>query len=423
MKPHSSAYIDDLIASIAEGKEVKAEIFETLKNVARGTTNAPVKEAESAPRHAGITASVAANAPSSPTAVQFECPVCEASVDEDAAVCPGCGVKFAEEAVEEFACPACNSSVDPAATRCPSCGVKFIEEAAAETSGLPAHTETDKESMAQRLARVKLARRSVAPPATAKDRRLLYKELPRLVNEVKPMLLSAKQVGVDIEEPKRLINEAIAAGKGREIELAVRLVAEAKSNLETAFTVHIAGQIETLLAEVERVTAAGAGDVPAIEQVLASAIDLLERGDFMASSGKVAQAREEFDQKAGGHYRAKEMLMNAETLVDNGRAFGIDVREAEALIRQGRESLARHDYERAVALGERVKGAVMRVLPGVLDDEMKKARNRLLEMKMRGGDLTRAIGLLKQASIHLKREEYGDAMRYVRTFNLEAGLH
>ena len=422
VKPQSSAYIDDLIASISEGKEVKADIFENLKNVARGATEAPTKRAGSASAVGAGSASVAATVPSAPSAVQFECPVCQTSVGEDASVCPGCGAKFAEEAVEEFVCPVCDASVDPSTTKCLACGVTFVEQVKAATSEMPAPAGTARESMAQRIERVKFARHSASSPPITTDRRVLYKELPRLVNEVKPMLLSAKQVGVDIEEPKRLINDAIAAGKRREIELAVRLVADAKSNLETAFTVHIAGQIQTLLGEVERAKAAGSGNVPNIEHVVVSAIDLLERGDFMASSGKVAQAREEFDQKAGGHYRSKEVLTNAETLVENGRAFGIDVREAEAHIRQGRESLARRDYERAATLGERAKSAVMHVLPGVLNDAMKRARNRLLEMKMRGGDLTRAIGLLKQASIHLKREEYGDAMRYVRTFNSEAGL-
>ena len=61
----------------------------------------------------------------------------------------------------------------------------------------------------------------------------------------------------------------------------------------------------------------------------------------------------------------------------------------------------------------------MNVLPDFLNDEMKRARNKLLDLKMRGGDLTRPIGLLKQASIHLKREEYADGMRFVRQFRRE----
>src|SRR3970040_475362 len=60
VKPHPSAYIDDLIASITEGKEVKAEIFENLKNVARGTTDAPAKSARSTFPSAAGAESVAA---------------------------------------------------------------------------------------------------------------------------------------------------------------------------------------------------------------------------------------------------------------------------------------------------------------------------------------------------------------------------
>ena len=50
---------------------------------------------------------------------------------------------------------------------------------------------------------------------------------------------------------------------------------------------------------------------------------------------------------------------------------------------------------------------------------MKKARDMLLEMKVGGGDLTKPIGILKQASIHLKREEYADAVHYVKLFRDE----
>src|SRR5207249_8550165 len=51
------------------------------------------------------------------------------------------------------------------------------------------------------------------------DRKLLYRELPKLVNEVKPLLVSAKRIGLEIDEGKRIINDAIQAGKGRDIEI------------------------------------------------------------------------------------------------------------------------------------------------------------------------------------------------------------
>ena len=91
----------------------------------------------------------------------------------------------------------------------------------------------------------------------------------------------------------------------------------------------------------------------------------------------------------------------------------------ERHIRQGREALGRREYDRATQLADQARNAVMKVLPDFLNEEMKRARNKLLDLKVKGGDLTRPIGILKQASIHLKREEYGDAMRFVRMFRRE----
>ena len=77
------------------------------------------------------------------------------------------------------------------------------------------------------------------------------------------------------------------------------------------------------------------------------------------------------------------------------------------------------NYDQAAGLAVQARQALLKTLPEVLQKEMKRARNALLDMKVRGGDLTKPVGLLKQASIHLKREEYADAARFVRLFRDE----
>jgi len=64
---------------------------------------------------------------------------------------------------------------------------------------------------------------------------------------------------------------------------------------------------------------------------------------------------------------------------------------------------------------------VLFVLPPILAAQMKSARDRLLDARAKGRDLTRPIGLLKQASIHQKRQEYESALRYLRLFHDEIG--
>jgi predicted RNA-binding Zn-ribbon protein involved in translation (DUF1610 family) len=420
----SSASIDDLLDSIAEGKE--GDIFDAIKSV--GKDGAPADELGSEPSSPPGAAVATVHA-------AFECPVCGSSVDADARACPSCGAEFAEDAVEEFECPSCGSTVDAAAKACPTCGVTFAADAGLAAApppriapehrpperapaGRPAPLEVRETILRQRLDRAKAVRAATPPSAPPVDRRALYKELPRLVNEVKPMLLTARKVGVDIEDPKRLINDAIAAGKRRDIDRAVAFVSQAKVSLERSFAAQIGARVDALLEDLEKAKAGGS-EVGPVESLLGESISALEAGDFVASSDRLNAAREEFEKVAGGYHRAKEALRAAEALMEDSRVFGIDVRDADKFIRQGREALGKREYESASRAADQATGAIMRVLPDFLNDEMKRARNKLLDLKMRGGDLTRPIGLLKQASIHLKREEYADAMRFVRQFRRE----
>ena len=414
----SNASIDDLLDSITEGKEMKGDFFETIKSVAN---EGPAADDDLLGGPVGPAAAAA-------EPVTFECPVCGTEVAADARACPSCGAEFTEEPVEQFECPSCGATVAASATECPSCGVAFAsdEEAAPKApppGGLrlpqaPAAAEVREIVLRDRLERARSARASESQGAPPADRRTLYKELPRLVNDVKPMLLSARKVGVDIEGPKRLINDAIAAGKRREIDRAVALVSQSKTSLEQSFTQQISSRVESLIGEIEKAKAGGSG-VRAIETLLLESLERLEAGDFVASSDRVNSAREEFEKVAGGYHRAKEALRASEGLAEDGRVFNLDVRDADRYIRQGREALGRREYDSATQLADQAKGAIMRVLPDFLNEEMRRARNKLLDLKMRGGDLTRPIGILKQASIHLKREEYGDAMRFVRQFRRE----
>ncbi len=419
MKLPSNTNIDDLLDSIAKGKAMEGDIFETIKSVAKD----------------GEAVDDDILAEPSPTApVKFECPVCGTPVDEDAKACPGCGAEFTEEVAEEFECPACGTVVDARASSCLSCGVSFAAEAApeaarpqargvapappSEAARAPPGEGAPVAVLRNRLEKAQAARSTAAEPLPVADRKALYKELPRLVNDVKPMLLSARKVGVDIEEPKRLINEAIAAGKRREIDRAVALVSQSKAALERSFTGQVASKVEGVLGDLEKAKTGGPG-AAAVQALLEESINRLDEGDFIAASENANAAREEFEKLAGGYHRAKERLRTAEALAEDGRTFNLDVREADRWIRQGREALGRREYENAVKLANQARGAVMKVLPDFLNDEMKRARNKLLDLKVRGGDLTRPIGILKQASIHLKREEYADAVRYVRMFRRE----
>src|SRR2546426_1170741 len=167
--------------------------------------------------------------------------------------------------------------------------------------------------------------RRMQPMPPLGDKGTLYKELPRLVNEVKPLLLTAKKVGVDIGNEKELIGEAIGYGKKRDVEKAVQLIRQARSALENAFTSQIAKRVEDVLAEAERARTGGA-DVTAIQMLCSSAIDALESRDYAVAGEAVRSAKEEFEARSGGYAKARQEIAAVKALVADAKRLGLNLR-------------------------------------------------------------------------------------------------
>src|SRR2546428_1351270 len=223
---------------------------------------------------------------------QFLCPVCETLVSAAATICPGCGAEFSEGEATEYECPVCKASVPADADRCPSCGVRFAESPETVTAPMgkirepPAVVETvqmqvpptrsfaaptvsgkpARSPLQNRIDQLRRTRRASESRIPTGGRKLLYRGIPKLVNEVKPLLVSAKRIGLEIDEGKRIINDAIQAGKGRDIERAVTLIAEARRTLDVAFVDFIVGPIERFLQKL-RAAEGGAGGPAAAPQL------------------------------------------------------------------------------------------------------------------------------------------------------------
>ncbi|MFQ5909367.1 MAG: zinc ribbon domain-containing protein, partial [Thermoplasmata archaeon] len=387
-------------------------------------------------------------------AVEFECPVCGVSVAADASACQGCGAEFAEEEAEaEFECPVCEANVAADAASCPSCGVEFeVEEVAPEEAEeveefeegeailvpekppaeiaeevealeveIPEELEVEPlvpEITVRERVRAKREARLEAEEEEEKDIRTLYKNLPKLVNEVKPMLISAKKLGIDITASRKLISEAIAAGKRRDIRKAVGLVKRSKRDLEDAFTEQIAGSIEGFQEDVRAAKSLGA-DVEKIEEIIESSVLSLENEDFEGSIKDLQSAKKEFEKVGAGLTTAKEILEEASQLISDAALFDIDVSEAEHLRKEGADALERREWDVASLFAKQSREKLIEKLPAKLVEEVKRARDILLELKVRGGDLKRPIQILKKASTTLKEKRYVDSLKLLKVFRKE----
>ncbi len=429
--------IDDILASIMEGKADQPEIFETLKTVAQDhpSTKDLVAEAKPAPPVAAPPAATPAPEVHEEES-QFLCPVCETPVQADETVCPGCGAEFSEGQATEYECPVCKAAVPADADQCPSCGVRFATEeepptvegrappapsapapAAAPAASAARIPDTLRLGMGPKVAAIKDDVRMERREIPFGDRKLIARELPRLVNEVKPLLVSAKKIGVHIDEGKRLINSAVDAGKRKEMEKAVRLISDARRSLDVAFVDFIGGQIESFASEVE---AAGRTDTAVlVRPQLESSLANLEKRDYDAAWGGLQDAKVAFQSKAKDYLEGRKILEATERLLGEARTLGMDTREVDRLVRQSRESGDRRDLSGSLRLARQAQQRLLQLVPEFMQSEMKKARDRLLEEKIRGGDMTKCVGILKEASAHVKNEEWSEAIRFLKEYDRE----
>ncbi|MEK6988484.1 MAG: zinc ribbon domain-containing protein [Candidatus Thermoplasmatota archaeon] len=438
--------IDDILASIMEGRTDQPEIFETLKNVA--TSHPASKDLLVEAKKKAPPAAPPREEPDD----QFLCPVCNTVVHGSDTVCPGCGAEFSEGESTEYECPVCKAAVPSDAGQCPSCGVHFASEEGAtpatEESAPPPHLEEEpimereppkpvapprapaslitvasspkpsRIGFRPRLQAVRESRRSAEPDLPQGDPKLIARELPKLVNDVKPLLVSAKRIGLDIEAGKRFINDAVQAGKRRDIAKAVRFIADARKSLDVAFVEFIGGRMETFATELDKAQASAASPP---RQYLDDALAKLEKRDYGGAWDTLQSATQAFQSQAKEYNEARNVLDSDARLLGEVRSLGMDVREIDRLSKQGRDAMDRKDFQGALRLAKQAHDRLLRDVPSFMQKQMHEARNTLLDLKIRGGDLSKPVGIVKEASLAEKNEDWLEAIRFVKEFYKSIG--
>jgi hypothetical protein len=265
-----------------------------------------------------------------------------------------------------------------------------------------------------RLETLRRARRDAEVRIPTGDRKLLYRELPKLVNTVKPLLVSAKRIGLEIDDGKRLINDAIQAGKGRDIERAVALIADARKALDIAFVDFIGDGMEGFAQEIR--AAKGDPGVAAVMPGLLEAMGRLEKGNYDGAWDVYQVVLSRFESEAKDFHDARKTIDEGERLVREVRAMGMDIQNSDRLLRQARDSLERRDIAAAMRIATQAYDRLKRDVPSFVQEEMRKARSRLLDLKLKGKDLAKPIGILKLASTFVKQESWAEALRQIREF-------
>ena len=309
---------------------------------------------------------------------EFECPECGKHIVGEADKCPGCGTEFVIEEVPMVDCQSCGEACPLESDVCPSCGKSLVDEGEDE----------------------------------------LRQEFPRLVAEVKPLLMISKDYGVEVGEGRRLIDKAVQAGKQRDLATAVQMVKEARSSIKAALDEKLVAEESNLEKLVEIVSRSGI-DPNEVSGSLSALRSLREEGDVEGALRAAVKGRKAAERSSGKYLEANDMVESLSRLIDVCDQFYLDSREAKRMLNEARDAGDHGDWGMMGILSRKGREQLMRALPEATKSEMRKAKNQLLDAKTEGKDVRTLVKVLKDAGVAMNRERYDQALERLSDFKDE----
>ncbi len=357
----------------------------------------------------------------------YECPECGSQVAENAPMCFSCGALFTEEGL---VCPECGTDVAAGSSQCPHCGVQFIhEDTAAETiaaggSSLVAELETPAvpepgsrlaAPPSGQLVRTILDRYETLerqPFSPSRDPVQLQLSLQEYVTYLRSLIILAKAVRVPTDSIQLKVADATKRARANDLEGAVRMAHSAKLALEQSLSLQIAKRLEMIQADMESQRSRGNASLVA-ESLVQRAIGDLEAGRVQSAFEHLERTKEDVAASSGSLTDARYALQTARKMVDEVAPLGLGDDRLQTFLAQGEEALRQGNWEAAARMASSAQEHATETLQDGLSGEMKRIREKVMQLKIQGRDVSHPIALLKQAGASIKEKSYEEAMRYL----------
>jgi len=410
----------------------------------------------------------------------FQCPACNTLVSMDAKSCPGCGAVFVESEEAEQSISSGASSTGRAAVPSelskkdlepPIEEVKVGKAISAkpkepevqekkrggwfkwgrkeEPKGKPepkvdkipppvasSHKKPATESVRELRSPVReVAPKQVAPgpvrpapspapaapiqaptPAPAPSSQDKGEQLARMVAEWKPLFALANEKEIDPGESKQLIDEAIIAGRERQVDKAIELVRKSKAILTEKVDAHLAQEIGRLNEEI-RVARDFGGDISRPTTYIQEVTRARSSGDIEAAYVYAEKVKKELLPITGRYNESRTKISDLKKLIQDCEIFIVDTKEARRILVEATKSFELKDFDKVDVLVKSANDNLFKAIPIRMTEEMKTARERLIDAKSKNVNITPMLTVLKSTMGLLKAGDYAQAVKEMRDFN------
>jgi hypothetical protein len=263
---------------------------------------------------------------------------------------------------------------------------------------------------------------AAAPPVKRTfptDPREQGKELAKLVAEVRALLGTATERDVMIEESKDLLDKAITAGRERQFIQALEIVTQAQEKLQFRLSEYVTATFASMREEIEVAKRLG-GDPSRADVFLTEATRAAQTPDYQASLVFIDKARSELVPITGRYNETRGALRKFERLVKDARYIGIDTDPLKVVLESAKSSFNSLDFTKTEEMVKKSTDEVISQIPDRMSKEIEKAKQMLVEAKMKTDTgVTPQITILKSAIKDMREEKYIEALSEMKRFKRE----
>jgi cellobiose-specific phosphotransferase system component IIA len=259
--------------------------------------------------------------------------------------------------------------------------------------------------------------KAAAPPAAAPkvSDKPKSKELARLTAELQPLMRLASDNGVDVSESRRLVDEGAASARARQIDNAFESVMRARELLMKNLTESIVQLMADLKEEVGVAKTLG-GDVSRTATYMDALAKANSAGDFEAVYVYAGKVKNELLPITGRYNESKQKLNTLRELIADSELIAVNTKDTRLELVEATKSFEANDFDAADATVRAATKKLYAAIEPRMEDEIRRARNQLVEVKAKGMNITPMITVLKSARTLMKAKDYQQALKEMREF-------
>lgn len=241
-------------------------------------------------------------------------------------------------------------------------------------------------------------------------------QLARMVAEWKPLFALANEKEIDAGQSKQLIDEAIVAGRERQVDKAIELVNKSKNILVEKVDSHLSQQISLLNEEIKAARDFG-GDISRATTYMQEVTKARSSSDIEAAYVYAEKIKKELLPITGRYNESRAKIADLKKLIQDCEVFIVDTKEARRLMTEAARSFELKDFDKVDLHVKNANDSLFKAIPVRMTEEMKTARERLIDAKAKNVNITPMLTLLKSTMGLLKAGDYAQAVREMRDFN------